>query len=102
MAEKIVHLKDKDRARMKKIYNEIQSLLKEFARTGARAVSAENPKFAKLVKQAGGKAMKAQFTPQRTALKGAKRFRASSMVCFGSGAGMCLVYDYNLGVCQVV
>jgi len=104
MTDKVVQLNRTDRARMKKISKGIEVLLKESVRIGTRAVKADNPKFAKVVQKAGAKATKVQIMPPRRGAKirAKEEMHGISMQCFGSGPGMCLVYNDDLGTCSVV
>jgi hypothetical protein len=86
-----------DRARMRLLSEEVKARLQEMARIGARVVGEADPNFEKITKGRDGLV---QFTPHVHGLENARpKLRGTKIVCFGSGEGMCICYDEDIGVC---
>lgn len=94
---KKVSLSREDRSRMDRLFEEVRTKLHEIALIGTRVMTRDDPEFAKLVKQ-GTPVL--QFTP-RAKPRSALALEGTEFICYGSGEGMCLCYDYDAGVCEV-
>jgi hypothetical protein len=110
MSNTTIQLNPEDRARMHKLYEEVTSRLQEMSMISTRSALGSGLVSAKLSTLMKSSTSIAQFTPvDHKVVKSGKGgtgapaivMKGIEIKCFGSGAGMCLCYDYDEGTCGV-